>query len=123
MIRLAVQVGVHQVRAFGAGGVAIGGFQGHEDGINFAKKFGIVALEDPALLRFVVGIEDAQAPHLLVLALLHGPDAVLVIGLLDLGVAQVVGVEDQALALREKDSSERGFGFAVGVGINHVDNV
>src|SRR5271155_4578391 len=93
MIWLAPQIGVHQIRPFGMGWITVGGLEGDEHGINDTQNFPIVALEDPAALRLVIGIENTQATYLLVTGFLFGPHAILIIGLLDFRVTEVVSVE------------------------------
>src|SRR5580698_1516274 len=103
VIGLAAKVGIHQIRAFGMRWIAIRWLESHKDGINFSENLGIVALEDPPALRFVVGVENAEPLDLFVAAFLLGPYSVFEVRLLHLGFAQVVGVKDQRLAFGEKD--------------------
>ena len=82
MIGLVAEISVEEFFAFRFAKAFSGRFQGHEDGINFAQDFGVVILENPALLRFVVGIKNSKALRRLARAFLFSPDAVVVAGIL-----------------------------------------
>src|SRR5271157_2336910 len=104
-------------------GNAISWLQRDEDGIDFAKDLGIIALEDPAPLGFVVGIEDSEVVDLRVLSFFLGPDPILVIRLLYFGIVEVVGVENQRFALCEEDAAKGWASLAVRVSVDHIHDV
>lgn len=96
--------------------------QGHEDRVDLAQDLRGFALEDPSVLRLVVGVEDAQTARSVGLAFLLTLDAVVVTGVLKTLFVEVVGVEDQ-LPVLGKDAPESGPILALGVGIDDIDDM
>src|SRR5262245_25329923 len=79
-------------------------FHGDKHLINLSQHIRVVELQDPAILRRVVKIEDTETARCLRAAVLLSPD--LEIHSVNVApILQVVRVEDQSLALRVKDAS------------------
>ena len=121
MIGLVAEISVEEFFAFRFAKAFSGRFQGHEDGINFAEDFGVVILENPTLLRFVVGIKNSEAFRRLAWPFLFSPYTIVVACILhSVVIVEIVGVNHERLALCKKDSAERRARFAFGVSIKDV---
>src|SRR5260370_12778332 len=106
MIGLSAEIGVHQLWALGAKGVVTRRFEGDEDGVDFVKDFRIAVFEDPPPLGLVVREKDSEALGLLLLSFFDTPDPIAA-ALFNLGLVQVVGVEDKRFAVGDEDAAER----------------
>src|SRR5713101_3158622 len=95
VVRLPVQVGIHQARTLGTRRIAIRPPEGDEDGINLPQNLRVIAFKNPSALGLVIRIENAQPLGLPVWSFLFCPDLVLIIGLLHLRFVQVVRVKNE----------------------------
>ena len=103
--------------------IAIRPAESDEDGINFPKNLRVVALKNPTTLGLIIRVEDTQPLGLPVRSFLLRPNLVLIIGLLHLCFVQVVGVEDEGLALSEEDPAKSGAGFPSSIRIHDIHDV
>src|SRR5947207_7987118 len=108
MFWLVAEISEEEFFAFRFAKAFSGMFQGHEDGINFAQDSGVVILENPALLRFVVGIKNSKALCGPAWPFFLSPDAVVIAGILhSVVVVEIVRVNHERFAFGKKDSAER----------------
>src|SRR5439155_5195365 len=100
---------------------ATGRFDGDEDLVDLLEHIGLLELHDPALLRGVIHVEDAEAACRLRAAVLLAPH--LEGDFVDVAlVLQVIGVEDQRPSLRIEDASGKGPLLTRSAGVQHIDH-
>ena len=82
-------------------------FHGHKNSIDIFERLGIVGLQNPALLAYVVFVKDSETPGLL-LVRPFPPPGLKRARVLNSGLCvQIESVEDQPLPLRVKDAAVR----------------
>src|SRR3984957_6598142 len=123
VIGLTAKIRIHQIGPFGMGRIAIRWLQGDENGIDFREDLGVVTFEDPSPLGLIVGIKDAEALDLPVAALFLGPNAILIVRPLNLGLVGVVRVENERFPLGEEDASKGRLRFAMWISVHYVHDM
>ena len=106
------EVGVHQLLAGRTGRTAVR-FDGNEDRTDFVEDRRIVKAQHPAFLGGVIDVENAEidggsrGPGNL------APSLERVLGIQNLGILEIEGVEDQGLPLGVEDAAERALPFTL----------
>src|SRR5260370_39795838 len=120
MVRLVPKVSVKEFLALWLSAVLTRRLQRDKHRIDLAQNLGIVVFEHPPFLGLVVGVEDSETSGRLSRPFFLTPHPVVVAGILDAVIVQVVGVDDQRLAFREEDSAEARSRLTLCIGVKYV---
>src|SRR6267154_3876704 len=120
MVGLIAEVSVQQLVALRRNGILARRLNSDEHRIDLAQHLRIVRPKDPALLRLVIGIEDAETFSPLPWSFFLAPYAIVVAGILDAVIVQVVRIKDQRLSFGEENSSEGRTCFPFGVRVEDI---
>ncbi len=106
MIRFPAQVSVQNPLTMRSIGLALVRLQRHEDGINLRELLRVVHLQRPSLLHFVIRVENAKAFHAVRLSELLSPDLIGLVGVHQLSVVLIKGVDDERFSLGQEDAAK-----------------
>src|SRR5258708_35760153 len=123
MVGLVAQKRVEDLFSVWLGYCFFAGLDRNKYSIDLRQDVGIIDCEDPATVRLIVGLKDAQTLCRPAGAVVLAPDVETGLQVWPSRVSQIVSIKDQRFAFGIENSAKRSFSLTVFIGIVNINDV